>query len=324
MSQKTKAYIALGMVCFIWGTTYLAMRTGVKHTPGLMLAAMRQTACGIIVTGWFLAGRYPIPDRQTLLRLGIIGALMLGIGNGLMTWGEQTVPSGLAAILASLNPLCMALFSLLLMRGTKISLQTLTGLILGLAGIVIIFFPLAVKPMQNGFVFGTGIIALSVLGWSWGSVYAAKQNFTINIFYACGWEFLLGGIVLIIASVATGHTIPLASVSTESWLSLTYLVMIGSLIGFSAFQYALKHLPTTQVAIYAYINPLVALFLGWFILHEHLNWRIFIGSLITLAGVYLVQRSYSKVQRSFIQSLQHRKRWSSFKHGITGIYAKVK
>lgn len=108
MNQKTKAYLALGTVSFVWGTTYLAMRTGAEHMPGLMLAAIRNTAAGILVVGWFLLKGHRIPDLKTLLRLALIGLVMLGAGNGLMNWGEQTVPSGLASILAALNPLCIA------------------------------------------------------------------------------------------------------------------------------------------------------------------------------------------------------------------------
>jgi drug/metabolite transporter (DMT)-like permease len=308
MNQKTKAYIALGVVSFVWGTTYLAMRTGVQHMPGLMLAAIRNTISGIIVITWFLIKGYRIPDYKTLLRLGIIGVLLLGFGNGLMCWGEQTVPSGLASVLAAVNPMCMALFSLMLIRGTRLSPLVITGLILGLAGIFIIFFPLLMAPLQTGLAFGAMLIVIGVLGWSSGSVYAAKQKISLNIFYACGWEFLLGGIALGIASSLTGHTILLAAIDKESWLSIAYLIALGSLVGYSAYQYALNHLPTAQVAIYGYINPIVALFLGWMVLHERLNGRIFIGAVVTLAGIYLVQRSYNKIKRSLMQRIPEKKK----------------
>lgn len=298
MTQKTKAYVALGAVCFLWGTTYLAMRTGVQHMPGLMLAGIRQTICGVIVVGVYLLRRYPIPDLGMMVRLAVVGALLLGAGNGLMSWGEQTVPSGLASVLGALNPMCMALFSLWLIRGTQLSPRALTGLFLGLAGIVFIFYPLLVAPGQRAFGFGALLILLSVLGWSSGSVYAAKQHFDLPLLYACGWQFLWGGLILIVVSWASGHTIPLSAVRVESWFSIAYLVVFGSLLGYSAFQYALRHLPTTQVAIYGYVNPLVALLLGWAILHEVLSWRLLAGTLVTLCGVYLVQRSYQKVRLS--------------------------
>lgn len=296
MNQKTKAYFALGTVSFVWGTTYLAMRTGAAHMPGLMLAAIRNTAAGILVVGWFLLKGHRIPDLKTLLRLALIGLVMLGAGNGLMNWGEQTVPSGLASILAALNPLCIAFFSLLLIKGVRLNFIVIAGLISGLAGIFVIFYPMLLQPMQTGFAFGVVLILFAVLGWSSGSVFAARQNFSLNILYACGWEFLFGGIALIVASLATGETIPLGSVDTQSWLSIGYLVIAGSLIGYMAYQYALKHLPTTQVAIYGYINPIVALFLGWLLLGEKLNWRILIGVVITLTGVFLVQRSFRNVK----------------------------
>jgi len=294
MENKTKAYLALGSVCVLWGTTYLAMRTGARHMPGLMLAAIRQSICGIIVVGFFLLRGAKLPDIRSLARLAVIGILMLGIGNGLMSWGEQTVNSGLASILAALNPMCIALFSLVAIRGTRLKPAGILGMMLGLAGIVIIFYPLLQETGASGFAFGTLLIGLSVLGWSSGSVYAVKHPFSLNIFYACGWEFLLGGLVLAAASGLLGQSIPFARIDLVAWESIGYLVAFGSLMGFSAYQYALRHLPTPQVALYGYVNPLVALMLGWWLLHERLNWHILVGALITLAGIYLVQRSFMK------------------------------
>lgn len=296
MNQQTKAYIALGTVSLVWGTTYMAMRTGAEHMPGLMLAAIRNTIAGLLVVGWFLLKGHRFPDIKTLLRLALIGLMLLGAGNGLMNWGEETVPSGLASILAALNPLGIAIFSLLLVKGTRLSYQVIAGLIMGLAGILVIFYPLLLQPLQTGFAFGVMLIILAVLGWSSGSILAIRQNFSLHILYICGWEFLLGGIALFIACIATGQTIPLHSVNMQSWLSIGYLVVVGSLIGYMAYQYALKHLPATQVAIYGYINPVVALFLGWMLLGEELNGRMLIGVAITLAGVYLVQRSFRKIK----------------------------
>lgn len=296
MKANRKAYLALMSVCVLWGTTYLAMRTGAGHMPGLMLAALRQTIGGVVVVGFFLLRGARLPDLRTLARLAVIGILMLGIGNGLMSWGEQTVNSGLASMLAALNPMCIALFSLLAIRGTRLKPIGMVGLLLGLAGIVIIFYPLLEQPGAgaSGIAFGTLLMLLSVVGWSSGSVLASRQPFSLNIFYVCGWEFLLGGVVLVIASAWSGQSIPLAHVDRAAWWSIGYLIAFGSLAGFSAYQYALRHLPATQVAIYAYVNPLVALVLGWWLLNEPLNWHILAGALVTLAGVYLVQRAFRK------------------------------
>lgn len=296
MKANTKAYLALTSVCVLWGTTYLAIRTGASHMPGLMLAAVRQTACGIAVVGYFLLRGYRLPDVRTLARLAVIGILMLGVGNGLMSWGEQTVNSGLASMLAALNPMGIALFSLIAIRGTRMKPLGTAGLLLGLAGIVIIFYPLLEKPGAgtSGLALGTLLMLLSVVGWSSGSVLASRHPFSLNIFYACGWEFLLGGVVLVIASAVSGQSIPFSQVDQVAWWSMGYLIVFGSLAGFSAYQYALRHLPATQVAIYAYVNPLVALVLGWWLLHEPLNGHILAGALVTLAGVYLVQRSFRR------------------------------
>lgn len=296
MKANTKAYLALSSVCVLWGTTYLAMRTGVSHMPGLMLAAIRQTICGVAVVGFFLLRGERLPDARTLARLALIGILMLGIGNGMMSWGEQTVNSGLASMLAALNPMCIALFSLLVIRGTRLKPVGIAGLLAGLAGIVIIFYPLLEKPgaAASGIAFGTVLLLISVVGWSSGSVLASRHPFSLNIFYACGWEFLLGGVALVIGTALTGQSIPLTAVDSVAWWSIGYLICFGSLAGFSCYQYALRHLPATQVAIYAYVNPLVALVLGWWLLDEPLQWTILAGALVTLLGVYLVQRAFKK------------------------------
>ncbi|TAN19465.1 MAG: hypothetical protein EPN37_03465 [Chitinophagaceae bacterium] len=307
MNTKTKAYIAIATVCLVWGTTYLAMRAGVRHMPGLMLAAIRNSVCGVMVVSWFLIRGHRLPDLKTLGRLAIISLFLLGIGNGFMTWGEQTVPSGLASVLAALNPLCIAFFSILLMPGTKVNYKVIVGLFLGLAGITIIFYPQLIHPEYKGFAFGVMLIVLAVIGWSSGSVLISRKPFDMNVFYAAGWEFLFGGLELVIISILTGHTIPLTKVPVISWLSIVYLIVAGSLIGFNAYQYALKNLPATQASIYAYINPVVALILGWAVLHEHLNWYIFFGSLITLVGVYLVQLSYRRAKKKLEQRSMYEK-----------------
>jgi drug/metabolite transporter (DMT)-like permease len=285
--------------------------------PGLMLSAIRNTLSGLIVVGWFISRGHRLPDTKTLLRLALIGILMLGFGNGCMCWGEQTVPSGMASVLAALNPLCMALFSIILMKGTRVTGRVLAGLVAGLAGILVIFYPLLLHPGHSGFAFGAMIIAIGVIGWSAGSVYAAGQQLSVNIFYACGWEFLFGGLALTLFSVVTGHAIPLSAIDRESWLSMAYLIVAGSLTGFIAYQYALKHLPTTQVAIYGYINPIVALFLGWLLLQEKLGWRIFLGALITLAGIYVVQRSYHRSRQARLRQREQKRKWQLPK-GIAG------
>ncbi|MGH2643740.1 MAG: EamA family transporter, partial [Chitinophagaceae bacterium] len=254
-----------------------------------------------MVVSWFLIRGYKLPNIKTLARLAVISLFLLGIGNGFMTWGEQTVPSGLAAVLPALNPLCIAFFSILLMRGTKINYKVIVGLFLGLVGITIIFYPQLMHPEYKDFAFGVILILLAVLGWSSGSVLISRKPFDMNVFYAAGWEFLFGGLELVIISTVTGHTIPLAKVPAVSWLSIAYLIIAGSLIGFNAYQYALKNLPATQASLYAYINPVVALILGWAILQEHLNWYIFFGSLVTLTGVYLVQLSFRKAKKRLMQ-----------------------
>lgn len=235
-----------------------------------------------------------------LSKLFIIGVIMLCGSNGLMTWAMKFVPSGLGAIVAATVPIWITIFSYFMISKSKISAKVIIGMIIGFVGVVGIFYDYLQDILKPEFQFGLVLVFLGCLFWAFGSVLTAKWALKINAMYSAAYQMFFSGIVMVIISYLMGESYATSSFTMELWTSLLYLVFIGSLLSFSAYVYALNTLPPSQVSIYAYVNPVVAIILGYIILDEHLNWIVGTSCLVTLAGVYLVNSAYSKQKK-----LQH-------------------
>ncbi|WP_346318101.1 EamA family transporter [Chitinophaga sp. YIM B06452] len=292
--QNTNAYLALVIVSIFWGTTYLAARIGVQHMHGMMLAGLRQTSAGVILTAFFLLRGYKLPEVPVLSRLFVIGVIMLCGSNGLMTWAMQYIPSGLGAIIAATVPIWVTIFSFFLVQRTKISWQLVAGMIIGLLGIGGIFYDNLAHLMEPEYRFGVLLITAACVFWALGSVLTAKWALGINYLYGAGYQMLFSGIVMLVISALMGQHLNIGNFTGELWGSLLYLVFIGSLLSYSAYVFALNNLPPSLVSVYAYINPIVAVILGWLILSEKLNWVMGLSCLVTLLGVYIVNRAFNK------------------------------
>jgi drug/metabolite transporter (DMT)-like permease len=292
-----KAYIALALVSFFWGTTYVAARVGAQEIPGLFMAGLRQFVSGLILVVFFLARGYKLPDLKELKRISLQGIFLLCIANGLLTWAMEYISGGLAAIIVALVPLFIALFSVWLSGSGKITRWMITGLVIGFAGVLIIFSDYMGEMKNKNFMFGVGLSLISVLSWSFGTVYTSRQKSSINILFNVGLQMLIAGIIMLIVCGITGKYINLATAGQTAWIALLYLIVFGSLIAYSAYVFAISKLPPTLVSIYAYINPIVAVGLGWLLLSEKMNLIMAIGIIITLGGVYLVNREFKKVKR---------------------------
>lgn len=289
-----KAYLALGLVSFFWGTTYIASRIGAQHMPGLFVSGIRQFLSGLIMVGYFLIRGYRLPGWQMLKRISIQSIFMLCLANGLLTWSLEYISGGLAAIIAALVPLFIALFTVWLSKCAKITRLMIVGLVVGFAGVLVIFYDYLAQLQNKSFLLGVILALLSTLSWSFGTVYTAKQKPPIDILYSVGLQMLIAGILVLIVCAITGQYINPANVDQESWLALSYLIVFGSLVAYSAYVFVIGKLPPTQVSVYAYINPIVAVVLGWLLLSEKMNFNMIIGTVITLGGVYLVNREFKK------------------------------
>lgn len=290
-----KAYIALGLVSFLWGTTFIASRVGVQEMPGLFLSGLRQFSSGLIMVAFFLAKGYKLPDLASMKRISIQGILLLCIANGMATWAVEYISGGLAAIIAALSPLFITFFSIWMIRSGKITRWMLAGMLIGFAGIVIIFYDYLDFLSSGPFAFGVVLSLLSTVIWAFGTVYTSRnRSLPVDILFNVGLQMLVAGIITLFICLLSGKYVNLATTGNASLYSLLYLVLFGSLIAYSAYVFAISKLPATLVSIYAYINPIVAVILGWLLLQEKLNPNMILGTLVTLGGVYLVNREFKK------------------------------
>jgi drug/metabolite transporter (DMT)-like permease len=292
-----KAYIALGIVSFFWGTTYIASRIGAQHMPGLFVSGVRQFTSGLILVSFFLVRGYSLPGWDTLKKISLQGILLLCIANGLLTWSLEYISSGLAAIIAALVPLFITIFTIWLSQCTKISRWMIVGMLIGLAGVITIFYDYLGQLHNKTFLFGVILALLSTLSWSFGTVYTSKQKLSTDILFGVGLQMLVAGVVMLIICGLTGKYINLADAGYNSLFALAYLIIFGSLLAYSAYVFAISKLPPALVSIYAYINPIVAVGLGWLLLQEKMNANMILGTVITLSGVWLVNRESKKLKR---------------------------
>ena len=296
--ELSRAYIALAVVSFFWGTTYIASRIGAQHMPGLFVSGVRQFSSGLILVTFFLARGYSLPGWNALKRISLQGILLLCVANGLLTWSLEYISSGLAAVIAALVPLFITIFTILLSRCAKITRWMIIGMIIGFGGVLTIFYDYIGQLQNKSFLLGVVMALLSTLTWSFGTVYTSKQKLSVDILFNVGLQMLIAGIVMLIICGLTGKYVNLADTGHASWFALIYLVFFGSLLAYSAYVFAISKLPPAQVSIYAYINPIVAVGLGWLLLQEKMNVSMILGTIITLGGVWLVNREFKKLKTS--------------------------
>jgi drug/metabolite transporter (DMT)-like permease len=293
--SNKKAYVAVIIVSFFWGTTYLVARVTVEHIPGLFLAGVRNLLAGSAIVLFFLLRGYKLPSRKIILQSAFIGFVMVSFSSGLSTWSVQYISGGLAAIIGATIPLWIALFSMSVNKSRKFSLPVLAGLLLGFAGIAIIFYDHLAEMLDNSFRKGIILASVSCITWAAGSVYASSIKLKTNILFGAGLQMLFAGIFVTIASMLLHQTTDLLLMPRETWYGLLYLVVIGSVLTYSSYVYAISHLPPARVGVYAYINPIVAIVLGNILLNERLNFMIVLGAMVTISGVYLVNSNLKKI-----------------------------
>ncbi|WP_222836542.1 EamA family transporter [Leadbetterella byssophila] len=298
-NKNSLAYGALFIVCIVWGTTYFAIRIGVETFPPFLFAAIRQVvAGGALLLGLKLTGSLNM-NKSDFLYQSVPGVLMVALGNGVIGWCERYISSGLAALILSLIPVFVVVISYLFgFDRRKPHLLIIVGLILGCLGIVLIFRD-NLKDLANPAYFTGMLIAFGAcLAWASGSVLAKyKIPNSKNVLQNAALQLFSGGMALFVISAFLDDYSELKTVTTSSIWALVYLIVVGSVIAYSAFVYALKHLPIGISSLYAYINPFIAIMLGFLFLNENLTGITLLALVATLSGVYCVNRGYQKMSK---------------------------
>lgn len=294
-----KLAAAFAAVYVIWGSTYLAIRIAVETMPPFAMAGVRFVLAGALLYGWQRWRGAPTPQRIHWRSALIIGALLLLGGNGGVTWAEQEIPSGLAALVIATVPIWVVVFGALRPGTPRPSRRTLAGVLLGMAGIALLIGPsnLAAAGEEIRTISYVALLLSPVL-WSIGSLYSRGATLPASQLQATGMEMLLGGGLLLLAATLTGEwaSFDLAAISARSAAAFFYLVFIGAIIGFTAYIWLLKHTTPTKATTYAYVNPVVAVFLGWAVLSEPVTpamlaaMTIIIFSVALISGVSLPRR----------------------------------
>ena len=287
-SKTTLVVLAFFSIYFIWGSTYLLNKIAVTELPPLMLASIRFISAGILI--FMICKLMGIPltiTKKQLLNTIIAGFLFLTFGNGVIVWALKYVDSGFAALEIAAQPLVI----LLLMRiieGKKIQPMSIIGVILGILGIYLLVSQKEIISQENS-VIGMIMIFICMLSWSYGSLFVAKANLPANYFVNTGYQMFTGGLMLLISSMLFGETwtVPTDWSSTVQ-ISMLLLIVFGSIVAFTAFNYLLKVVSPVKVATSTYVNPIVALILGWYFLNEHISTQSIIAAIILLTGVYFI------------------------------------
>lgn len=284
--------IALGAIYLIWGSTYLAIRFAIETIPPFLMASARYLTAGAMLYGWSRLRGAPRPRLIHWRSAVILGGLLLLLGNGGVVWAEQRVSSGLAALLVSTEPLWIVLFVWMREYGRPAG-RVLLGLLLGFAGLVLL-----VRPSSSGGLDPLGVAAVMVasVSWAWGSLYGRRAKLPSSPLLGTSMQMLGGGGLLFLASALTGEParLHLAAVSARSLLALAYLVIFGALIAFTAYVWLMRVAPPVLVSTYAYVNPVVAVFLGWALAGEPITRGTLIAAAVILAGVALISSTQGK------------------------------
>lgn len=291
-TTRNKALFALGWVSIFWGTTWLASKEAVQHTPALQVIAIRQLIAAILYIAFFIFKGHPWPRGKQWVVILVLSFLNFMLSNALSTWGIKFIPSGLGAIMGAIFPLWLVI--IMMTRGKRLPRQAMLGLLLGFGGVCIIFYEHLNDFVNPDFRFGILLSLCATISWAFGTLYTKQEAINFNPYFSLGFQMLFSGIIVYIFAETIGHTTSLTDIPASSWWAISYLVVIGSVLTFVAYIYSLQNLPTALASIYAYINPIVAVLLGAALVNEKLTIFIAIGGAITIAGVYLVNNSVKK------------------------------
>jgi drug/metabolite transporter (DMT)-like permease len=296
--------LAFGLVYLVWGSTYLGMRIGVESIPPLLLAGTRHLLTGLIlypILRWRTGER---PTVQQWRTAAVTGTLLM-LANGWVCVAEKTVPSGVAALLVATVSLWMVLVDWVRPGGVRPVARVVSGLIIGFAGLALLVGPSHLGGSERVDPWGAAILVIASLAWACGSLYSKHGVLPKSALMGVAMQGLCGGAVLWVLGIFTGEVrgLHVEAITLRSWMALGYLIFFGSMIGFTSYLYILKNSTAARVGTYAFVNPVVALFLGWLILSEQITARTVIASIIILTSVILVITAPHRMQPRTAEAL---------------------
>ncbi len=302
-SNTHKVVVAFALVYFFWGSTYLGIGIAVRDVPPEVMTGTRFLIAGVLMLAWCAwRGRKVKIGAGDALRLGTIGVLLLSVANVVLAYAEQVVPTGLAALIVSITPLWFLVIETWILRGDRLTARGMLGLPLGALGIAVLLWP----QLRAGTAVGRRELwgSLSLLGgslsWAVGSVLAKRWQVRVDPFSASGWEMAIAGAVNLSMAGLLGEYAR-AHWTAQAIGAVTYLVVFGSWVGYSAYIWLLQNVPTPKVATYAYVNPVVAVFLGWLVLRERVDAFILAGTAIVVVSVALTTSAKVKTRTGQIE-----------------------
>ncbi len=292
-TSDRKAYLALGIVCIVWGVSWVGTKEAVRYMPPFQMVGIRQILAGLAYILWFVFRGEAMPKKKDWYPILLLSVLNFMISNGFATWGVKLTSAGLSAILGAIFPLWLVIL-LAFRGGQRIPCLAWIGILVGFGGVCIVFYEHLHEFFNPSFLGGVVLGLIASLAWAYGTIYTKSFALSFNPYQSIGWQMLISGVALNIMATASGQVIPIAEINLYTWGAILFLVIVSSIIAFIAYLYALQKLPTSLVSVYAYINPLVAVVSGSLFTGEPFTILIITGSLVTLTGVYIVNKSIRK------------------------------
>lgn len=287
--HRLKLLAAFFAIYFVWGTTYLAIKYAIETFPPFMMMGIRALIAGTLLFVWGRLRGGASPTKQELPSLLLIGVLFFLFGHGVLAWAQKTVPSGVAALLIATEPVLLALFEPLVTKEARMSKRTGMGMLFGLAGIASLVVPQGFE-VENANLIGSLGILMGTCSWACGAVYARVVKLPRSPLITSGSQLLSGGVCLIFVSVLLGEwtAFSFSQVTLRSWFGLAYLILFGSVVTFSAYSWLLTVTTATRVSTHTFVNPIVAVIVGWVFANEVLTSEMLIATALIFISVYLI------------------------------------
>jgi drug/metabolite transporter (DMT)-like permease len=295
-SLAWKKVLAFAIIYLVWGSTYLAIRVGVQEVPPFLLAAIRFSIAGVVLYGWMIARGERSPSAREWTSAFILAVFIFVLDYGLLFWAEQRVPSGIAAVMLATIPLFMALSEIVMLGTQRLTLRLALSLLIGIGGVAVLMnqsLDLGGVPIDTK---GAVALIIAAISWSIATALTRLMPLPSSKVMSSGTQMLAGGVLLGVTATGLGELGDFrpSTVSLAAWLSLVYLIVAGSIVAFTAYVWLIHHESPTKVGTYAYVNPVVAVFLGFFFAGEPLGLRIVLGTLCVLVSVLVITRTPAK------------------------------